>query len=103
MRIGIIGAGRMGQALATRCAIAVAGDDVDAKRTVIDLIDQLGFTAVDTGTLAKSRRQQPGSSLYQAFAKARAAGETLTASRARQLLAAAPEGRAVPDLPQGGS
>ena len=86
-----------------RLAIPVAGDDVDAKRTVIDLIDQLGFTAVDTGTLAESRRQQPGSSLYQAFAKARAAGETLTASRARQLLAAAPEGHAVPDLPQGGS
>jgi 8-hydroxy-5-deazaflavin:NADPH oxidoreductase len=75
----------------------------DAKRTVIDRIDQLGFTAVDTGTLAESRRQQPGSSLYRAFAKARAAGETLTASRARQLLAAAPERHAVPDLLQGGS
>jgi 8-hydroxy-5-deazaflavin:NADPH oxidoreductase len=71
-----------------RLAIPVAGDDADAKRTVIDLIDQIGFTAVDTGTLAESRRQQPGSSLYRAFAKARAAGETLTASRARQLLAA---------------
>jgi len=60
-----------------RLAIPVAGDDLDAKHMVIDLIDQLGFTAVDTGTLAKSRRQQPGSSLYRAFAKARAAGETL--------------------------
>jgi hypothetical protein len=43
---------------------------------------------VDAGTLAGSRRQQPGSPLYPAFAEARAAGETLTASRARELLAA---------------
>jgi 8-hydroxy-5-deazaflavin:NADPH oxidoreductase len=54
-----------------------------------------------TGTLAESRRQQPGSSLYRAFAKARAAGETLIASRAPQLLAAAPEGRAVATWGQG--
>jgi 8-hydroxy-5-deazaflavin:NADPH oxidoreductase len=71
-----------------RLAIPVAGDDATAKQTVIDLIDQIGFTGVDAGTLAASRRQQPGSPLYLAFAEARAAGETLTASRARELLAA---------------
>jgi 8-hydroxy-5-deazaflavin:NADPH oxidoreductase len=43
-----------------RLAVPVAGDDADAKRTVIDLIDQIGFTGVDTGTLAESRRLQPG-------------------------------------------
>jgi 8-hydroxy-5-deazaflavin:NADPH oxidoreductase len=45
---------------ADRLAVPVAGDDADAKRTVIDLIDQIGFTGVDAGTLAESRRLQPG-------------------------------------------
>lgn len=45
---------------AERLAIPIAGDDPDAKRTVIDLIDQIGFTGVDAGTLAESRRLQPG-------------------------------------------
>ena len=43
-----------------RLAVPVAGDDADAKRIVIDLIDQIGFTGVDAGSLAESRRQQPG-------------------------------------------
>jgi 8-hydroxy-5-deazaflavin:NADPH oxidoreductase len=37
---------------AQRLAIPVAGDDEDARRTVIELIDQIGFTGVDAGTLA---------------------------------------------------
>lgn len=45
---------------AERLAIPIAGDDPDAKRTVIDLIDQIGFTGVDAGTLPESRRLQPG-------------------------------------------
>jgi predicted dinucleotide-binding enzyme len=32
----------------------------NAKRTVIDMIDQTGFTGVDAGTLAEGRRLQPG-------------------------------------------
>jgi predicted dinucleotide-binding enzyme len=47
---------------AQRLAVPVAGDDEDAKRTVIDLIDQIGFTGVDAGSLADSRRLQPGRS-----------------------------------------
>jgi 8-hydroxy-5-deazaflavin:NADPH oxidoreductase len=43
-----------------RLAVPVAGDDEDAKRTVIDLVDQIGFTGVDAGTLADGRRLQPG-------------------------------------------
>lgn len=70
-----------------RLAIPIAGDDGDAKRTVMDLIDQIGFVAVDAGTLAGSRRQQPGSPLYVAFAEARAADVPLTAARTRELLA----------------
>jgi hypothetical protein len=44
---------------ADRLAVPVAGDDPDAKRTLIELIDQIGFTGVDAGTLADSRRLQP--------------------------------------------
>lgn len=45
---------------AQRLAVPVAGDDEDAKRTVIDLVDQIGFTGVDAGSLAESRPLQPG-------------------------------------------
>ncbi|MFF4733387.1 NADPH-dependent F420 reductase [Streptomyces mirabilis] len=47
-----------------RTALPVAGDDEAAKRVVRDLIDQLGFDTVDTGTLADSWRQQPGTPVY---------------------------------------
>lgn len=50
-----------------RLAIYVAGDDEDAKRAVSELIEQLGFAAVDTGGLADGgRRQQPGTAVYGA-------------------------------------
>jgi predicted dinucleotide-binding enzyme len=73
-----------------RLAIPVAGDDPAAKRVVLDLIDQIGFTGVDAGILASRRRQQPGSPLYAAFAQARVAGELMTATRVREILAAGP-------------
>jgi predicted dinucleotide-binding enzyme len=47
-----------------RHALFVAGDDEDAKRIVSALIEQLGFAAVDSGTLADGARQQPGSPIY---------------------------------------
>jgi predicted dinucleotide-binding enzyme len=48
-----------------RRAIFVAGDDAEAKRLVMNLIEQIGFGAVDTGTLAAGgRRQQPGTEIY---------------------------------------
>jgi 8-hydroxy-5-deazaflavin:NADPH oxidoreductase len=70
-----------------RLAIPIAGDDSEAKRTVSDLIDQIGFTAVDAGTLAETRRQQPGAPLYLEYAEARRQGLLLTPSRLRELLA----------------
>ena len=70
-----------------RLAIPIAGDDPEAKRTVSDLIDQIGFTAVDAGTLAETRRQQPGAPLYLEYAEARRQGVLLTAPRLRELLA----------------
>jgi 8-hydroxy-5-deazaflavin:NADPH oxidoreductase len=70
-----------------RLAIPIAGDDADAKQTVSDLIDQIGFTAVDAGPLAETRRQQPGAPLYLEYAETRRQGVLLTASRLRELLA----------------
>jgi predicted dinucleotide-binding enzyme len=50
---------------AERRAIPIAGDDPQAKQIVADLIDQIGFSPVDTGTLRESgKNQQPGTPLY---------------------------------------
>ena len=47
-----------------RIALPVAGDDARAKAVVLRLVDQLGFDAVDAGTLDESWRQQPGTPVY---------------------------------------
>jgi predicted dinucleotide-binding enzyme len=48
-----------------RLAIPVASDDPAAKRVVMDLIDEIGFDAVDNGGLVEGgRKQQPGSPIY---------------------------------------
>ena len=47
-----------------RIALPVAADDPKAKATVMRLIDEIGFDSVDTGTIADSWRQQPGSPVY---------------------------------------
>jgi len=47
-----------------RFALPVAGDDPAAKGVVMKLIDEIGFDAVDDGTLDESWRQQPGSPVY---------------------------------------
>jgi predicted dinucleotide-binding enzyme len=47
-----------------RVALSVCGDAPDAKATVLRLVDDLGFDAVDTGTLDDSWRQQPGTPAY---------------------------------------
>jgi predicted dinucleotide-binding enzyme len=49
---------------AGRIALPIAGDDPGAKKTAMDLIEELGFDAVDAGTLADSWRQQPGTPVY---------------------------------------
>jgi predicted dinucleotide-binding enzyme len=41
-----------------RRALAIAGNDADAKRTVAQLIDQFGFDVVDIGPLSESWRIQ---------------------------------------------
>lgn len=50
-----------------RLGIPISGDDPEAKRTVATLIDQIGFDAVDAGSLAEGgRRHQPGTPVYVA-------------------------------------
>jgi predicted dinucleotide-binding enzyme len=57
--------GRPQRSIDGRHAIFVAGDDESAKRTVIGLIEAIGFGAVDTGSLVEGgRRQQPGTPFY---------------------------------------
>lgn len=47
-----------------RLAMSVYGDDAGAKKTVVGLIDDLGFDGIDAGPLDESWRQQPGSPAY---------------------------------------
>ena len=47
-----------------REVIFVSGDDGEAKGVVSGLIEEIGFAPVDVGTLAESRRQEPGSPVY---------------------------------------
>ncbi|MCU1457426.1 MAG: putative dinucleotide-binding enzyme [Actinomycetia bacterium] len=47
-----------------RRALAIAGDDAAAKRTVAGLIDQFGFDVVDAGPLAEGWRYQPDTPAY---------------------------------------
>jgi len=61
-----------------RIALPVAGDDPTAKAVVMRLIDELGFDGVDTGGLADSWRQEPGTPVY---------GADLDAERAKRALA----------------
>jgi hypothetical protein len=47
-----------------RIALPVAGDDTQAKAVIMKLIEELGFDAVDAGSLDESWKQQPGTPVY---------------------------------------
>jgi predicted dinucleotide-binding enzyme len=47
-----------------RIALPIAGDDQNAKQTVLRLVDELGFDGVDAGPISESWRQQPGTPVY---------------------------------------
>lgn len=67
-----------------RHAILMAGDDEDAKRLVGSLIEQIGFGAVDTGSLAEGgRRQEPNTPLYN---------KVMTVSESRKAVETARQG-----------
>lgn len=63
-----------------RVAIPLAGDDAEAKSVVAELIHEIGFAPVDTGSLAEGRRQEPGTPVY---------GQVVGPAEARKLLARA--------------
>jgi 8-hydroxy-5-deazaflavin:NADPH oxidoreductase len=47
-----------------RIAMAVAGDNIEQKQIIMDVVDQIGFDTVDGGSLSNSWRQQPGTPAY---------------------------------------
>src|SRR5690349_6118609 len=47
-----------------RSVLAIAGDDADAKRTVTEFLDAIGFDAHDVGPLAEGWRYQPDTPAY---------------------------------------
>ena len=47
-----------------RSALPIAGDDPAAKQAVTAFLDAIGYDAVDTGPLAESWRQEPGTPVY---------------------------------------
>ena len=57
---------KSGQPVGTpgRISLPVASDDAAAKQKVMALVEELGFDAVDSGSLYESWRQQPGTPLY---------------------------------------
>jgi predicted dinucleotide-binding enzyme len=74
----LAGGGRADASHAERQAIFVAADDAEAKAVVLGLVEELGFAAVDTGSLARGRLQEPGQPLFN---------HPMTGSEAEQLLA----------------
>jgi len=51
---------------ADRTALPIAGDDEKAKTVVAEFLDSIGYDTVDTGSLAQSWRQEPGTPAYGA-------------------------------------
>ncbi len=47
-----------------RVALPVASDDAAAKQKVMQLVEELGYDAIDAGSLRESWRQQPGGPIY---------------------------------------
>ena len=80
-----------------RIALPVAGDDDNAKAVVMQLIDELGFDAVDAGSLDESWRQQPGSPIYAADLDADGVRRALSEATPQR----SPQWRATPDSPGG--
>ena len=51
---------------ADRTYLPIAGDDAEAKLSVVEFLDSIGYGADDAGPLADGWRQQPGTPVYGA-------------------------------------
>ena len=70
--------GRPDAPVEDRLALFIAGDDAEAKSIVSELIEQIGFAPVDTGSLDDSGKQEPDAPVYNT---------PMTPDRARAMLA----------------
>ena len=68
-----------------RLALPIAGDNEEHKEIAAELVNQIGFDAVDGGSLAQSWRQEPGTPAYCT---------ELSAIELKQALGAAEKGKA---------
>lgn len=76
--VHLAGRGRKDLPAEERHTIYVAGDDVEAKQVVSRLIEEIGFAAIDTGSLREGgRMQQPDSPIYNQTYNGREAREFL--------------------------
>jgi 8-hydroxy-5-deazaflavin:NADPH oxidoreductase len=48
-----------------RRALAIAGDDEEARRHVAGIIDRMGYDPVDAGPLAAARKFEPGMAIFE--------------------------------------
>lgn len=64
---GVVAGGALG---ANDVAVLVAGDDADAKKTLIDLVDAGGLRGVDAGSLKRAREMEAMAFLQMALAAA---------------------------------
>ncbi len=75
-----------------RSALAIAGDDADAKKQVTELLDELGYDKVDAGPLSEGWRYQRDTAAYgtpytEGWGTADMKARTGDAARVRELLA----------------
>ncbi|HET9364040.1 MAG TPA: NADPH-dependent F420 reductase [Candidatus Angelobacter sp.] len=76
--VHLAGRGRKDLPTDERHTIYVAGDDAEAKQVVSRLIEEIGFAAIDTGSLREGgRMQQPDSPIYNQTYNGREAREFL--------------------------
>ncbi len=73
----------------------VSGDDPKAKSFVMQLVNDIGFDAVDAGGLDESWRQQPGTPVYAADLDAAGVKRALAQARPERK----PEWRATSESP----
>src|ERR1700744_3488251 len=78
--------GRKDLPVEERHTIYLAGDDQEAKSVVAGLIEEIGFAAVDTGSLREGGRlQEPNSPIYNQTYNAREAREFLASLEERRI------------------